>query len=70
MNTYTTTQGDTWDIVSYRVYGGEEGYMGDLLAANPEHISTVFFPAGVVLAVPAITPRPPVANLPPWHNGG
>lgn len=70
MKTYTTTQGDMWDIVSYRVYGGDEGYMGDLIAANPEHINTVVFPAGVVLTIPDVTPRASTTNLPPWHTEG
>ena len=45
MNTvdiYTTKLGDTWDLIAYRVYGNEK-YMKELVEANIELASTVFF---------------------------
>ena len=66
-NTYTTVQGDTWDMVSLRVYGAEK-YMDRLISANPDHRHTVFFAAGVVLSVPEIDAAPP-ETLPPWKRG-
>ena len=30
---YTTVQGDTWDLISYKVYGSEK-YIGNLMQAN------------------------------------
>lgn len=69
MKTYTTVQGDTWDIVSYRVYG-DEGFLGNLIAANPAHVNTVIFPVGVVLTVPEVTSSSTATNLPPWRKGG
>ena len=65
--TYATKQGDTWDIVSYRAYG-DEGYVGALITANPEHVNTVVFPAGVALNVPVIETTPVGTNLPPWRT--
>jgi phage tail protein X len=64
---YSTVQGDTWDIIALRVYGSEKG-MDVLINANPAYRETVFFGAGVVLAVPP-APATVNANLPPWRRG-
>ena len=70
MMTVTTKQGDTWDIVSKRVYGSEK-YMHVLLNANIDHRKTVIFPAGVILDVPAVdTIAVESEDLPPWKRGG
>ena len=64
---YTTMQGDAWDAIAYRLWGEERLFM-ELVRANPEHLDTVIFPAGVELVVPE---RPAVATpleLPPWRN--
>ena len=34
-NTYTTQQGDAWDVIAFRVYGSEQ-YTGFLMQANFE----------------------------------
>ncbi|MDD4599618.1 MAG: tail protein X [Negativicutes bacterium] len=66
MREYITTQGDTWDMISYKVYGSEM-HMNTLIDANPEHRETVFFSANVRLKVPEIaTPSP--TKLPPWKR--
>ena len=63
---YTSTiQGDTWDMIAKRVYGNE--LLCDvLMQANPMHLNTVIFPAGIVLAVPEteLTFR---SAPPPWR---
>ena len=64
VNTYTTKQGDMWDTIAYTVYGSEY-QLHILMDANPQHITTVIFPAGIVLAVPEIAVSQP-QNLPPW----
>ena len=51
MITYTTIQGDTWDGIAYRLYE-DEGYMKELLEANPDHVDILVFPAGVTLLCP------------------
>lgn len=61
---YTTAQGDTWDIIAYRVYGNEY-YLDALLAANPAQRAVVRFPAGIAIICPDIT-IPVSSNLPPW----
>lgn len=69
MSTVTTTrQGDTWDVISKRVYG-DEHYMDVLINANIAHRKTVIFPYGIVLTVPEIdTGTAGNVNLPPWER--
>ena len=64
--TYRTVQGDTWDLISYKVYETEE-YMPLLMDANEEHARTVVFAANVVLQVPD-KPAESSADLPPWKR--
>jgi phage tail protein X len=64
--TYITKQGDMWDAIAFSVYGNEY-LMHVLMDANPEHITTVIFSAGITLIVPEVaTPQP--QNLPPWKR--
>ncbi|TDL50951.1 LysM domain-containing protein [Paenibacillus dendritiformis] len=67
MTTYTTIQGDTWDGIAYKVYG-TESQMAELMRANPAHISTVIFSAGVTLIIPPM-PANVSDGLPPWKRG-
>ncbi|MBQ2616704.1 MAG: tail protein X [Synergistaceae bacterium] len=67
MGQYRTVSGDTWDLIAYKVYPkhGRERLMSALIGANPQHINTVIFPAGITLSIPEPdipTPR----TLPPW----
>jgi len=53
MNSYITNQGDTWDLIAYKLWGSE--YLLPLLfESNPKHRHTLFFPGDVVLNVPDI----------------
>lgn len=64
--TYTTTQGDTWDTIAYRLWG-QETLMHQLIMANPEYGDVLVFGADITLSVPAINTSPCVpASLPPW----
>lgn len=64
---YTTSQGDTWDIIAKKEYGNER-QMHLLIAANPAHNRVLFFSAGVVLVVPE-APKVVATNpLPPWKQ--
>lgn len=65
-NTYRTIQGDTWDLISFKLYQ-TGSYMPLLMSANPSHAYTTFFPAGVILAVPAQPAESP-DDLPPWKR--
>lgn len=65
---YTTVQGDTWDIISKKLYGNE-GFVDALISANWQQQTLVIFPAGIVLDVPVITqPERQSVNMPPWRR--
>lgn len=66
--TYTTIQGDTWDMISYKVYGNEQ-HMETLIQANIKHIHRVIFSANVLLTIPTLD-IPTTTQLPPWKRGG
>lgn len=64
---YTTVDGDTYDMIALDHYYDE--FKAPLIAdANPEYAGMVAFPAGVVLRVPVI-PAAEVSVLPPWKRG-
>ncbi|PWK16060.1 tail protein X [Tumebacillus permanentifrigoris] len=63
---YTSTLGDTWDSISYKLYGTEK-HMTVLMEANSSIMSTVIFGAGVVLIVPEVGTQT-TTNLPPWRR--
>lgn len=65
-STYTTKQGDMWDLIAKRVYG-DEYLLHKLMDANPDDIETVIFSAGVVLTVPDVSSASN-NNLPPWKK--
>ena len=67
MRKYTTIQGDTWDGIAFRVYEGKGGekLTTILIEANPTHINTVIFPAGIPLVIPEVY-YPASKSLPPW----
>lgn len=66
--TYTTTSGDMWDTVAYKVLGNE-AYTDKLIQCNLQHRHTVIFPAGIVLDIPDVEAEF-AADLPPWKRGG
>ncbi|MCD5324780.1 MULTISPECIES: tail protein X [Pontibacillus] len=61
---YETLQGDTWDGIAYKFYK-DETKMIELLRANPVHINTVIFSAGISLDIPAVEVKPK-EEKPPW----
>ena len=54
MTKYTTIQGDTWDSISFKLYGNEK-YMRDLIEANKSYIDIIIFPPNIELVVPKIS---------------
>jgi len=68
---YVTVQGDAWDWIAKRVYGDQKKLL-PLMEANPAHLHTVIFDAGVVLNVPDVPSTSPAASVyvPPWIGGG
>lgn len=67
MKEYVTTSGDTWDLISYNVYGNYN-QVGPLLKANPKHASTVIFSGGIILKIPQ-EEISKSSKLPPWKRG-
>lgn len=62
MNKYKTIQGDTWDLIAYKLWGSE--YLFPLLLdVNLNYRDVIIFDGGIELNVPTIdtseyTPRP------------
>nr|DAF88685.1 MAG TPA: hypothetical protein [Myoviridae sp. ctCdG12]DAY38629.1 MAG TPA: hypothetical protein [Caudoviricetes sp.] len=46
---------------------GSERYTALLMHANPDHLNTVIFSAGVTLLIPEVT-TPIPSSLPPWRR--
>lgn len=68
MATYNTLQGDTWDLIAWRIWGSSR-YTYLLLAANLSHVETYVFSAGVTLEVPEVSAEEAAAsNVPPWRR--
>ena len=69
MTTTITRSGETWDMISKRLYG-DEHFMHELISANLFHRKTVIFDYGVVLNVPEINTESTAydSNLPPWKR--
>lgn len=67
MNSYTTIQGDTWDLIAYKLWGSE--YLLPLLFdANPKQATTIIFSAGVMLNVPIIEDETDEVDRPEWFD--
>ncbi|MNI92771.1 Phage Tail Protein X [compost metagenome] len=64
---YSSIQGDTWDGIAYKLYGSER-HMTTLMAANPDIMAIVVFPAGVQVIVPVLAAEAAL-KLPPWKRG-
>lgn len=64
--TYTTTQGDMWDLIAKRLYN-DEASLNVLLEANQRYADMVVFPAGVELDAPEYTATV-TSMLPPWRR--
>ena len=65
MNTYTTTQGDTWDMIAKKVYD-DESYTSLLMETNPELLDYFIFPEGIVVTVPEKPEE--TGYLPEWRS--
>ncbi|MGN0706574.1 MAG: tail protein X [Faecalibacterium sp.] len=65
--TYTTRQGDMWDLIAYRVYGSEE-YTGFLMQANFPLLDTFIFDAGVTVSTPALPVKAVETTAPDWRT--
>lgn len=64
--TYTTIQGDTWDLIAYKLYGSEK-YMKNLIEANWPLLEILVFSSGTVINVPDI-PEDSDDDAPFWRS--
>ena len=66
---YTTVEGDRWDVLAQRFYGGMHG-ISILADANFAVPLEAIFPAGTVLIVPIVEELQVVNNdnMPPWKQ--
>ena len=53
MDKYKTIMGDTWDIISFKVYGSS-AYISLLVSSNLEYINTFVFNTSVTINVPKL----------------
>jgi len=67
MKTYTTRQGDMWDLIAFRFTGNTE-QVEKIMSANPEYARTYVFPAGVKLNIPEFNSVADMEALPPWKR--
>lgn len=52
-STYTTVQGDTWDLIAYRTLGSEY-LLPLLLEENSKYRTLLIFPGGITLTIPDV----------------
>lgn len=65
--TYTTKQGDMWDMIAYKVYGSEE-YTSFLMQANFPLLDIFIFDAETIVNTPALPEKPVVTTAPTWRT--
>lgn len=65
--TYTTVQGDMWDLISHKVYGTTR-FTDVLISANSQYNKVLIFSAGIVLDVPEVEESVSSDHLPPWKQ--
>ena len=67
---YRTVSGDTWDLISYKVYGSE-GYFHYLIRNNLRLIDIAIFDADIPVIIPEIADEENDSDerLPPWKRG-
>lgn len=66
MDIYVTVQGDTWDIISYKVYGSSK-YVGILMENNYPLLDIFIFSAGIEVSIPEL-PVEELDDLPEWRK--
>jgi len=68
MTNYKTVSGDTWDLISFKLYG-DYSQLDELINANPDHTDVFIFPSGIDLIIPDRAERFD-QSVPPWKRGG
>lgn len=68
MGAYITVQGDTWDLIAYKVYGNEN-YANVLMESNYPYLDFFVFPEGITLKVPEVEIPEYDFEIPDWRDG-
>lgn len=64
---YETSQGDTFDLIAYDLYGNE--YLAsDIVELNPEHCGVLVFDGGEELRVPIYDNPADSERVAPWRR--
>ncbi len=66
VKTYSTIQGDMWDMISLKVFGNER-HIAELVDVNYIHREIVIFPSGITITIPTIA-KAISKNVPPWRR--
>ncbi|MGL6113473.1 MAG: tail protein X [Cetobacterium sp.] len=66
VSSYKTVINDTWDLISYKVYGSCD-YVEELKKENYELKKLVFFPVDVLIKIPTISISEK-GDLPKWFQ--
>lgn len=64
---YTTKNGDTYDLLAIAAYNDEK-MASYIIKANPQHMKTLVFEEGVVLKIPVLENAQLPSTLPPWRR--
>lgn len=67
---YKTVSGDTWDLISYKLYGSEQ-YFHQLMRANLNLLSIAVFDSNIPIIVPELDTSlnvVDISKLPPWKR--
>ena len=67
---YKTVSGDTWDLISYKIFGSEQ-YFHQLMRANLNLLAIAIFDSNVPIIVPEIdvsNNNVDKSKLPPWKR--
>ena len=64
MNTYKTILGDTFDSISFKLFGSEF-YSDIIIKENKEYVHTWIFPADITLFIPEIDKKT-ITIKSPW----
>lgn len=67
LTTYITVLGDTWDKISYNVYGSSK-FIKEIMESNKDYVSVLIFSAGISLKIPDINKTEINYKLPPWRR--
>ena len=66
-NVYTTIEGDSFDLIALRFYRSDR-LASVIMQANPDHMGTLIFEAGVKLSLPDLETETKPTTLPPWRR--